>query len=43
MGGAPGGTIWGPAAGGGGVHAPKAKHWLITGSQYLPLPSPKPY
>ena len=22
---------------GGGAHAPKAKHWSITGSLYLPL------
>ena len=31
-GGGPGGALW-------GVHAPKAKHWSITGSPYLPLPS----
>ena len=35
-GGAPGGAIWG---GVGGVHAPKANCWSITGSPYLPLPS----
>ena len=33
VGGVPGGAIWG------GVHAPKAKCWSITGSPYLPLPS----
>ena len=46
-GGGPGGTIGGGGSRrgnlgggwGGGVHAPKAKLWLTTGSPYLPLPS----
>ena len=37
MGGVQGGDLGG--AGGGGLHAPKSKHWINAGSLYPPLPS----